>query len=86
MDANIVELWRSVGLIAKAVALTLTVMTAYLVVASIQARRRWQTLVEEVGRVESLAESADKAPAGLGWSFCRGRSANLTLRTMLALE
>ena len=86
MDANILELWRSLGLIGKAVALTLTVLTACLVVAAIQARRRWQAMVEEVGGVENLAESADKVPARLGWSFFQSRSANLTLRTMLALE
>jgi biopolymer transport protein ExbB/TolQ len=63
MDTSILDLWRSVGLIAKVVVLALTAMSVYLVVATIQARQRWQALVQEVGRVEKEAESAEKASA-----------------------
>jgi len=64
MGTSIFEVCQSVGLIAKAVVLALAAMTAYLVVATIQAGQRWQVLSREVARVEKLAETPDKTPMG----------------------
>jgi biopolymer transport protein ExbB/TolQ len=63
MDTNFLEMWRSTGLIARVVVLALTGMTCFLAVAAVQAGRRWKALLAEVGRVEGLAETTDKAAA-----------------------